>query len=180
MTWETIYNYFGAKEFIYFISSSDIQDELFLVKIVFIFFTVLLLFAVLYFYSNSSYIQYQFLQDVEEFFAWQPYGTREINKIWNKIIKKTESGSEHEYKLAVMQADEFLFRTLEERGYQGETFDKIIQNAGKKTISNLSDILVAHKIRDSIVFDNDYSLDSELAKKILSDYEKAIKDASVS
>ena len=47
-------------------------------------------------------------------------------------------------------------------------------------LSNFNDILVAHKIRDSIVFDNDYSLDSEFAKKVLTDYEKAIKDAAVS
>ena len=40
VTWEQLYDLLGVREFIYFISSPSIQDQLFGVKLVFIFFAV--------------------------------------------------------------------------------------------------------------------------------------------
>lgn len=179
MTWEYIYNLFGIKDFIYFISFPNLQDILFPVKLVFIFFTAFFFCAVIYFYINSSYIKYQFLQDVAEFFSWQSYGLRNINKRWKKIVQKTESGFESEYKLAIIEADDFLYQTLEDRGYNGETFEELVNSAGKKISPDFKDILEAHNIRNSIIYNSDYKLDLEKARKILSDYENAIKNISV-
>jgi hypothetical protein len=48
------------------------------------------------------------LEDVVEFFSWQPYGQRELSKQWDKIKKRTESKLDSDYKLAVIDADDFL------------------------------------------------------------------------
>ena len=179
MDWETIYNFFGIKDFIYFISSPGIQDMLFPIKLVFILFTAFFLCAVIYFYINSSYLKYQFLQDVTEFFSWRAYGLREIDKRLKKIIKKAELGSETEYKLAIIEADDFLRQVLEEADYKGETFEELVNGAGRKILPNIEDILEAHNIRNSMIHDVNYKLDLKIAKKVLSDYEKAIKGAYV-
>ena len=180
MNWEQIYDYFGVKEFIYFISSPIIQEKLFAVKLVFIFFTVFFLAAVFYFYFNSTYLQYQFLQDTAEFFSWQPYGLRGINKRWNRIIKRTESGEESDYKFSLIEADEFLYQVLEERGFEGETFEELAEKAGRRIIPNFDEIMAAHIVRNSIVYDPDYKLEAEAAKRMLSTYESAIKNIAVS
>ncbi len=177
--WDQIYNYFGIRDFIYFISSPIIQDALFPIKIVFIFFTVFFFCAVMYFYINSSYIQYQFLQDVIEFFSKETYGLRKVTKSWKKIKKRMEMGSESELKLATIEADDFLYQILQDMGYQGETFEESIQDASKKILFNLQDILEAHTIRNSIVYEPDYKLDLEKAKKILSIYENTIKNIAI-
>ncbi len=178
MFWETIYNFLGISDFIAFISSPAIQDALFPVKLVFILFTVFFFCAVIYFYLNSSYIKYQFLQDVTEFFSWQAYGLRSIDRQWKDIIRKTDSGNEKDFKLALIEADDFLYEVLEERETNGETFEELLNSAGKRMLPNFQDIIDAHKVRDLIVFNPDYKLDIENAKKILANYENAIKNIS--
>ena len=64
----------------------------------------------MYFYFKSSYLKYNVLEDVVEIFSWQPYGSGRINKVWNKIIKKIDGGNENEYKLAIIEADNFLYK----------------------------------------------------------------------
>ena len=179
ITWDQIYGLLGIREFMYFISSPAIQQDLLPIKLVFYAFTLFFLGALIYFYINSTYIQFKFLQDVTEFFSWQPYGLRAINKRWANIMKKTESGTESDYKLAMVEADDFLYQVLEERGYEGETFEELVENAGKKMLANYEDILAAHTIRNSVVYELDYKLDLEMARRMLTSYEAAIKNISM-
>ena len=180
ITWEQLYDLLGIRDFIYFISSPSIQDQLFGVKLVFIFFAIFFFCAVIYFYLNSSYLHYQFLQDVTEFFSWQAYGLIEINRRWKKITKRLASGSENDYKLAVIEADEYLQYIMQERGFKGKTFEEMVNGAGTRLLPNYNDILEAHAVRNSIVYNSNYSLEVEKAKKMLSDYENAIKNISIS
>jgi len=173
-SWEDLYNLLGIKEFIYFISAPEIQDIVLPIKLVFIFFTLFFLAGVFYFMSNSSWLQYKFLEDVTEFFSWQAYGLKQIEKRWAKIKKRIEAGSEAEYKLAIIESEDFLNEILEERGYEGKDFQETINSADRLVSSNLSEILAAHEVRNSIVYNPDYKLDSEQAKKILGVYESAV------
>ena len=125
MTWEQLYELWGIRDFIYFISSPDIQQKLLPVKLVFIAFAIFFFVAVIYFYVRSSYLQRHFLQDTAEFLLWQPYGLQGVNRRWKQIMKKTEFGFDNEYKLALIDADDFLYQVLEERGFKGETFEEL-------------------------------------------------------
>ncbi len=178
--WEQLYQLTGTKEFIYFVSSPIIQDSLFGIKLVFIAFTVFFFCAIIWFYINSSYIQYQFLQDTIEFLSWQSFGLREINKRWNVIIKSIKSGTQSEYKLAIIEADDFLYQVLEEKDFEGDSLDELLEKAGRKRIQNFDDILGAHSIRNAIIYDTSYILEIETAKRLLSHYESAIKSISLS
>jgi hypothetical protein len=176
MTWEALYNFLGIKDFIYFISSSQIQDMLFPVKMVFIFCSLFFLLFVIYFMVNSSWLQYKFLEDVTEFFSWQAYGQREMTKQWDRIKKRTESGAESDYKLAIIDADDFLAEVLDSRGYDGKDFEETINKAGRLIAPILKDVLKAHEIRNSIVYNPDYKLSAAEAKKVLDTYESAVNN----
>lgn len=180
MSWESIYNFLGIKDFIYFISSPDIQDKLFSVKLIFVFFTIFFLSALIYFMINSSYLRYQFLEDITEFISYQAYGLRSITNRWKKIQKRAESGIESEYKLALIEADDFLNEMLEDRGFVGKTFEELINSAGKVILPNSNEILSAHETRNSIVYNPDYKIDSNMVKKTLAVYETAIKNIGTS
>lgn len=180
MSWDDLYNILGIKDFIYFISSPQLQDTLFPVKLVFVFFTMFFLAAVIYFMLNSSWLQYKFLEDVTEFFSWRAIGQREMQKQWNRIIKRTESGTESDYKLAIIDADDFLLEVLDNRGYEGKDFEETLKKVGGLIASILDDILNAHKVRNSIVYNPDYKLSVDQAKKVLDIYEKASKEIGIS
>lgn len=179
MTWESVYNFLHIKDFIYYISSPQIQDMLFPVKMVFIFFTVFFLIFVIHFMINSSWLKYKFLEDVSEFFSWKSYGQMEMSKQWSKIIKRADSGAESDYKLAIIDADDFLNEILDNRGYEGENFEEIITKAGRLITPILNDVLKAHEIRNSIVYNPDYKLTQDEAKKVLSTYESAINSIGI-
>lgn len=176
MSWDDVYNLLGIRDFIYFISSPSIQASLFPLKLVFVAFTLFFFIAVMYFYLNSSYIQFHFLQDATEFILWAPYGARSVNRLWKKIMKNTEFGSENEFKLAVIEADDLLHKVLEDNGYKGETFEEKLMNADRRKLSNFDALLQAHSMRNAIVYNPNYKVEIEAAKRALGDYELAVKN----
>lgn len=169
-----MYNFLGITDFIYFISSPQIQDMLFPVKLVFVTFAMFFLAAVIYFMINSSWLQYKFLEDVTEFISWQSYGLREISKNWAKIKRRIESGAESDYKLAIIEADDFLANLMEDRGFEGKDFEETIKSAGKLLSPVMGEIMSAHEVRNSIVYNPDFKLDAEQVKKVLDIYESAV------
>jgi len=174
--WDQLFNLLGIKDFIYFISSPQLQDMLFPVRLIFICFSAFFLIGIVYFMLNSSWLNYKFLEDVTEFFTWQPYGMRQIVKRWDKIKKRAETGSEAELKLAVIEADDFLNELLEEKGYEGENFEEIVKKADRLITPNTEDLLWAHNLRNSIVYDPNFKLDQEQANKALGIYGAAVNN----
>ena len=176
ITWENFYNLLGIKDFIYFISSPSIQDAVFPVKLLFICFTIFFFCAVIWFYVNSSYIKYKFFQDTSEFLFKGTSGQRQADKNWKKIKRRIDSGTEPELKLAMIEADDYLYETMQGAGFEGVTFEELVQNADAKKITDVSGILQVHQVRNSIVYDPAYNLDLEGAKEMLALYERAIKN----
>jgi hypothetical protein len=174
--WESAYQYLHITGVMHYVSSAQLQNEFLIIKIIFIAFTVLLFTAVLWFYINSTYIKYQFLQDTVEFLSWQPYGLRQVSRTWDRIVERTETGGESDFKMAIIEADELLFSTMEERGYKGETFEELLESVGRKISPSPEEIRQAHAIRNSIVYDVNYKLNMGTARKVLADYEKAVKN----
>ena len=175
-----MYNALGIKDFIFFISSSQLQDYLFPVKLVFVCFAMFFLAFVVYFMINSSWLQYKFLEDTSEFFSSQAYGTKQMAKKWERIKKRTASGTEADYKLAIIDADDLLAEVLDARGYEGKDFKETIEKASRLLSSISGDILAAHEVRNSIVYSPDYKISTEQAKKILDTYESAVKNVGIS
>ncbi len=178
INWDQIYNYVGIRDFIYFISSPAIQDAVFPVKLVFIFFTAFFFCAVIWFYVNSSYIQYKFLQDTMEFFSKESYGLKKISNDLKKIKKRAESGSVPDLKLAIIEMDDFLYQKLQDLDYEGDTFEQIAQAASTRVLPNVEEVIDAHVVRNAIVYEPDFVLDPERGKQILSLYETAIKNVA--
>ena len=178
-SWDYLYTVLGIKDFIYFISSPSIQDALFPIKLVFIAFAIFFFCALVWFYVNSSYIKYQFLQDVTEFFSWETYGMREINRRWQKIKRRADTGIESEMKLALIEADDFLYETLQDMDYKGDTFEELLQDASRKLAAQVDQVLQAHTVRNAIVYDQGYLLENDQAKELLGIYETAIKSIAI-
>jgi hypothetical protein len=176
MSWEQVYNFFGIKDFIYFISSPEIQELLFPVKIVFIFFGIFFFLTTLYFLRVSSYLKYYVTEDVVEFLSWRAFGLDDLEKRIAKIKKKAVGGTEAELKLAIIEADDFLSELLEDKEIEGKIFEEIIKNAGRVMVPDPDQVLAAHRARNSVVYEPDFKLDPEYAKRILAVYESAIRN----
>jgi len=174
--WDQLYDYIGIRDFIYFISNPDIQAMLFPIKLVFIAFTIFFFCAVIWFYFNSTYLKYKFLQDTTEFLSKETYGLGAMTKNWKKIKKRAQGGTESELKLAIIEADDFLYESLQDMDYQGSTFEEMLNSPNKKRLPDFEEILEAHQVRNAIVYEPNYELDLQQAKRILLVYENAVKN----
>ena len=162
-------------EFFSVLTSPALQDELFPAKVVFIFFIFAFFILISYFIFNSSYLHHEFIGDIVDFFDIEPAGLRRIAGRWKAIQKRFDAGTEYEYKLAVMGAEELFNDVLIDKGFPGKTFDERIREVGKAQLPNLEEILDAHKIRNVVAYDPNYKITKEDAQKVLVTFEKGIR-----
>lgn len=148
-------------------------------KIVFGSISLFLIISIIYFIVKSNYLITVYLRDVTEVLSYKPYGTRKIVKQWNKIKSRLDLSSEAEHKLAVIEADNLLNETLERMGYDGDTVGEKLKQITSIRLSDIDQILEAHKIRNNIVYDPDYQLSLDQGQRALEIYEKTLQELQV-
>ncbi len=168
-----------SNDFLTMISTFNFEGWLGVLRIVLIGFSLFLLVSIIFFALKSSWLKYLILEDTAEFLNFKPYGTRKIVNVWNKIMRRLETGIESEYKLAILEADAVLDNTLKRMGFGGETLGERLGNLTSATLPNIEEVEKAHKIRNNIVHDPSYKLSLDETKEILAIYEQALRDLDV-
>lgn len=102
-----------------------------------------------------------------------------IKSKWNEIIVKIESDSEKDWKMSIIEADSLLDIVLKRKGYPGETTKERLKAVSTEKIINLDDVWTAHKIRNEIAHNPEFSLTKIDAAKFLKIYKKALEDLNV-
>lgn len=156
-----------------FLVSAEVQHRLLWVKIPFLTVAVLFLGAIVYFALTTHYLRWLFFQDFLEFLTFRPFGTRKVTKIWRRVVARLETGSEQDYKSAVIEADDLLDSSLNRMGYRGDSLDQRLNNLSSASLPNINDVYEAHNLRNNIVRDPDYRLSLEEARRTLETFEKA-------
>lgn len=149
------------------------------IKVLFILLTLVLLGFVIYFLAITSWLRFFILQDLVEFLSYKPYGTKRMTKAWRKILARLEKADESEYKLAVIEADEILDNVLKRLGYGGNNLKERLDNVTEILMPSLEKVKQVHSVRDSIVYDPDYRLTLDQARKLIEVYEQALKELEV-
>ena len=159
-----------------YLVAPPLPGTLLVLKGLFIAIFLFFLIAIIYILSKSNYLKLLWGKDVGELFAETPYVAKKITKIWDKVVKRLESKSESDSKLALIEADGILDGVLKRIGYDGETLGDRLKQLTSAHLSNLDDVWKAHKIRNNIVHDPSYRLSLDEAKESLAIYEKALQD----
>ena len=159
-----------------YLSSTEIRDILLPLRYGFLIFSLFFLLIVILLILKTNWIKYALLEDLVHFFTFRAYGVKKFTKSWQKIAKKLKKDDESEYKLAIIEADTVLDDVLEKVGYSGETLEDKIDKVSLVVISNKEEILEAHKVRNTIVYNPNYKVELEEAKKLLEIYKKALID----
>lgn len=162
-----------------YLTSAELRETLLVFWNGFFLFSFFFFIIIIILFFRTNWKKYAFLEDAVHFFTFRPYGIKKFTKSWQKIAKKLKSGDESEYKLAIIEADEILNNILEKVGYSGETLEEKIDKVSLVVISNKEEILGAHKIRNSIVFNPNYRVEFEEAERILEIYRKALSDLGI-
>jgi len=162
-----------------FITSPPFTGYLLAIKIFFIGFFLLLLTIIIILLSRTNFMPNLILEDLFEFFTYRSVGTRKLLKQWTKTRARLETGSESEYKLAVIEADSALDEILKKMGYTGETMGERLEKINVAVLPAIDEAQEAHKTRNNIVHDPDFRLSLDEARKVMAIYEKTLTELGV-
>ena len=150
-----------------------------IIKLAFLLVSLIMLVLTIILFFHTSWAKRFLFEDFTETFTARPYGAKKALKEWVAIRKLIESKKEQDYKLAVIQADDLLEEILKKMGYKGENTSERLEQIDSSVLPEIKELIRVHKIRNNTVYDPDFKIDFETAKRALEVYEKSFRDLEV-
>ncbi len=172
---ENIISYLLSPELI----PSPFGEIISVLRIVFLIVSLILFLVIVGILLRTQWLNRRFFENITEFMSFKPYEANKLLKDWEKINKRLESGSEAEYKLAIIEADSMLDDVLKRMGHTQETVEEKLESVKFSEIKNMDDLKQSRRTRNSVVHDPDYKLTLDKAREVLKVYENVFKDLKV-
>lgn len=93
-------------------------------------------------------------------------------KIENMLTRENELS----WNTAIVNGDKLLDKAMCEMGVPGKNMGERLKKIGKEKFSQLNAVWYAHKLRNQIAHEHDFSVDYKQARHALSTYKQALKD----
>jgi len=94
---------------------------------------------------------------------------------WLEIENSLARNNPATFPLAIMNADKLVDQALKERHFRGDTMGERMKSA-QTTWRNANYVWGAHKVRNQLAHETDFSVDYTTAARALSAYKQALKD----
>jgi hypothetical protein len=102
------------------------------------------------------------------------------NEIWEGIRNKLLSDNQSEWRLAIIEADIYLDKVLDNSGYHGDTLGDKLKSLTENQLASINIAWEAHKVRNRIAHDGaDFALSMPESRRVLSYYEIVFRDLGV-
>ncbi len=97
-------------------------------------------------------------------------------KKWQSIKNRLESDNISQYKAAILEADRIVDDILSKVGYKGNNLAERLEQVNPGQLENMERLKKAHKIRNRIIYEKDFSIDKKTAGETLEIYENLLKE----
>lgn len=94
---------------------------------------------------------------------------------WLEIEHSVSRDNPATYPMAVLNADKLVDQALKERRFRGETMGERMKSA-QDTWRNANHVWTAHKIRNQLAHEPDYTITYQTASRALAAFKQALKD----
>jgi hypothetical protein len=101
------------------------------------------------------------------------------NERWEHVNTLINSPNSSDWRLAIIEADIMLEDMLNTEGYHGESVGDKLKAVDRSDMLTLDQAWEAHKIRNNIAHNSDYSLNERDAKRAIMLYESVFKEFKV-
>lgn len=105
--------------------------------------------------------------------------TKELADYWGHLTTRLNYQDEAQWKLAVIESDNFFDYVLRYFHYEGESMAERLQKVPPGALSNTDDVWRAHRIRNSLVHDPNYRISYQQAEFVMNAYTRALKDFKI-
>lgn len=157
----------------------EFEGILYYIRAVFLTVSAILFFAILFLLPKISWFRYRYSENLKEFFTQGPLEGGDVSKRWADVMRKFDKGTEGDYKTSIIEADNILLDVLEKIGIEGDSFSEKLNQVNSEKLKNIDDVWLAHKTRNNIVYDPDYKIESEEAKRTIDIYRTAFQNLDV-
>lgn len=107
-------------------------------------------------------------------------GVSKINETWNHIRARLLSDNQSEWRLAIIEADIYMDRVLDTKGFHGDTVGDKLKQITPAQFGAIQIAWEAHKVRNRIAHDGaGFTLTMPEARRVLSYYEIIFRDLEV-
>jgi hypothetical protein len=114
----------------------------------------------------------------QEVFA--PHKSTKNNEIWNSIRSKLLSDNPSDWRLAIIEADIYLDKSLDQKGFYGDTLGDKLKQLTPERLPSVQIAWEAHKVRNRIAHDgSDFVLTMPESRRVLSYYEIVFRDLEI-
>ncbi len=165
----------------FFTTSAFVLKVFYYIKIIAIIYTAILFIAIVLVVMNAKpkKIIKEAEKDLEAVFAAAESSPEKYEAKWQEILEKLESSDESSWHSAIMDADKFFDSVMRRLGYSGDTFGDRLKQVHTTEVSNLNDIWQAHRTRNSLSHDINFTISQDEARRTVGIYERAMKDLDV-
>jgi hypothetical protein len=147
-------------------------------KVIFILISFFMILMIGWLLFKTSWFEDRFGSNLADFFALRQRQKSALQKKWQNIENRLKSKNEASYKLALIEAEDFLSDILKKRGIEGKTLAEQIKNFPPETLSKelLEELKQSQKVIDAILYNPDYKLEKNKASQILALFRKTLKE----
>ncbi|HEY0980264.1 MAG TPA: hypothetical protein VGE18_02555 [Candidatus Paceibacterota bacterium] len=109
----------------------------------------------------------------------EPVTTR-YNETWNHIRERLLSDNASDWRLAIIEADIYMDRLLDQKGFHGDTIGDKLKQISPAELSSVQIAWEAHKVRNRIAHEGAaFALTMPESRRVLSYYEIVFRDLEV-
>lgn len=112
--------------------------------------------------------------------AQKPVASKDIPKThlrWGRILEQSRSDAEHDWRLAILEADILLNELLDMQGYKGETMADKMKQVDRANFNTIDLAWEAHKVRNRVAHEGSaHTLSSREARRVIGLYAEVLKE----
>lgn len=102
--------------------------------------------------------------------------SKTVNPRWQAIVTKAETDNAADWKLAIIEADTILDEMVKRMGYPGDNLGERLKAVEVSDFLSLNEAWEAHKVRNQIAHEADFTLDKRKTGIVIDMYKKVFDE----
>lgn len=96
---------------------------------------------------------------------------------WQRVLEHAQSEDEHQWRLAILEADIMLNELLDLQGYKGETMADKMKQVPRTQFNSIDDAWDAHKVRNRVAHEgSEHRLSEREKNHVINKYERIFRE----
>ncbi|MGC9031203.1 MAG: hypothetical protein ACP5H7_00290 [Minisyncoccia bacterium] len=159
------------KKFFEFLLSSELQEKIFWIKIIFVTVSAIFIFCIIFYMKNSSYLYVKYFEPLMAKITHTDSDISKRKKRWDKIKKMLASDDENQWKITFLDAQNFFINILSESGYPQKDYKEKLEAIKTEEKIDIEPLLKLYEIFQNILDNPNFKLEKQTFQEAIKIFE---------